>query len=50
MKLRILIIDNFIPQTEVEKIRDRAEYNEETDCWKLRPIDNTRFSNTSICI
>ena len=50
MKLRILIIDNFIPQTEVEKIRDRAEYNEETDCWKLRPINNTRFNNTSICI
>lgn len=34
---RKLIVDNFIPVTEVEKLKGRAVLNESTDEWTLTP-------------
>ena len=35
---RMLIIDNFIPPEEKNKILNRAEYDEESDVWGLKPL------------
>ena len=35
LKLKYLIIENFIPVEEKEKILARARYDEEEDVWKL---------------
>ena len=35
---RKLIVDNFIPVAEVEKIKGRAVLNPETDEWTLTPV------------
>ena len=34
----MLIIDNFIPPEEKNKILNRAEYDEESDIWGLKPL------------
>ena len=31
-------MENFIPLEEKSKIENRAFFDEEDDCWKLRPI------------
>ena len=47
LKLRQLIVENFIPHTESEKIQQRAYYEE--DQWMLTPIEHNRFNyNSSI--
>ncbi|KAG7472328.1 hypothetical protein MATL_G00107710 [Megalops atlanticus] len=38
LKLKHLIIENFIPMEEKNKIGNRAYFDEEDDHWKLRPI------------
>ncbi|XP_048096228.1 kinesin-like protein KIF3B [Alosa alosa] len=43
LKLKTLIMENFIPLEEKTKIENRAFFDEEDDCWKLRPI--TRIEN-----
>ncbi|XP_012681607.2 kinesin-like protein KIF3B [Clupea harengus] len=43
LKLKTLIMENFIPLEEKSKIENRAFFDEEDDCWKLRPI--TRIEN-----
>ena len=37
LKLKMLIIDNFISPTDKEKLMSRAAYDEETDLWILQP-------------
>jgi len=37
LKLKYLIIENFIPAEEKEKILGRARFDEEEDIWKLGP-------------
>lgn len=37
LKLKLLIIDNFIPPSDKEKLMSRAVYDEETDMWILQP-------------
>ncbi|XP_070964601.1 kinesin-like protein KIF3B [Oncorhynchus clarkii lewisi] len=38
LKLKHLIIENFIPMVEKNKIVNRALFDEEDDHWKMRPI------------
>ncbi|KAF2358787.1 Kinesin motor domain [Trinorchestia longiramus] len=38
LKLKMLIIENFIPPEEKEKIINRAYFDEDEDCWKLRDL------------
>ena len=41
LKLRQLIIENFIQPSECQRVRDRAVY--EDDRWVLTPMDNKRY-------
>ncbi|XP_034551878.1 kinesin-like protein KIF3B [Notolabrus celidotus] len=38
LKLKHLIIENFIPHEEKNKIVNRAYFDEEDECWKMKPI------------
>ncbi|KAK7098411.1 kinesin-like protein KIF3B [Littorina saxatilis] len=40
LKLKYLIIENFIPPEEKTKLMNRAMYDEEEDAWMLRPLAN----------
>ena len=37
LKLKSLIIDNFIPEDEVKKVTDMAKWNEELNDWVIKP-------------
>ncbi|XP_022094991.1 kinesin-II 95 kDa subunit-like isoform X2 [Acanthaster planci] len=38
LKLKMLIIENFIPHEEKNKILHRAEFDDDTDQWMLKPL------------
>ncbi|XP_071795698.1 kinesin-II 95 kDa subunit-like [Asterias amurensis] len=38
LKLKMLIIENFIPHEEKNKILNRSEYEDDTDQWVLKPL------------
>ncbi|CAL1529612.1 unnamed protein product [Lymnaea stagnalis] len=40
LKLKMLIIENFIPTEDKVKIQNRAQYDEDDDIWKLKPLAN----------
>ncbi|XP_065919368.1 kinesin-like protein KIF3B [Dysidea avara] len=47
LKLRSVIVDNFIPPEEVEMISSRAEYDEETERWSLIPTSQLKDRSQS---
>ena len=46
LKLKMLIIDNFIPPSDKEKLMSNSVYDEETDMWVLQP--NAKGSGSAI--
>ncbi|KAH9500474.1 Kinesin-like protein kif3b [Bulinus truncatus] len=40
LKLKMLIIENFIPTEDKIKIQNRAYFDEDDDTWKLKPLAN----------
>uniref|UniRef100_A0A0B7ATH0 Kinesin-like protein n=1 Tax=Arion vulgaris TaxID=1028688 RepID=A0A0B7ATH0_9EUPU len=40
LKLKMLIIDNFIPNEDKLKIQNRAYFEDDEDTWKLKPLAN----------
>ncbi|KAJ8299623.1 hypothetical protein KUTeg_023683 [Tegillarca granosa] len=40
LKLKLLIIENFIPHEEKTKITNRAVFDEDEDMWHLKPLAN----------
>ncbi|XP_059177349.1 kinesin-like protein KIF3B [Physella acuta] len=40
LKLKMLIIENFIPTEDKVKIQNRAYFDEDEDTWKLKPLAN----------
>ncbi|BFZ03932.1 hypothetical protein BsWGS_06970 [Bradybaena similaris] len=40
LKLKMLIIENFIPNEDKLKIQNRAYFEEDEDTWKLKPLAN----------
>jgi len=46
LKLKMLIIDNFISPSDKEKLMSRAAYDDETDLWILQP--NAKGSGSAI--
>ncbi|XP_033752540.1 kinesin-II 95 kDa subunit-like [Pecten maximus] len=40
LKLKMLIIENFIPVEDKTKVMSRAVYDEDEDMWKLKPLAN----------
>ncbi|CAC5424952.1 KIF3B [Mytilus coruscus] len=38
LKLKLLIIENFIPAEEKQKLNNRAFFDEDEETWKLRPL------------
>ena len=44
IKLKNLIIENFIPPEDREKVRKRATYDEEEEMWMMKPLTNVQSS------
>ncbi|XP_078594530.1 kinesin-II 95 kDa subunit-like [Branchiostoma floridae x Branchiostoma japonicum] len=44
LKLKVLVIENFIPPEEKKKIMDRSYFEEEEDTWKLKPCSKADTS------
>ncbi|CAH1255107.1 kinesin-II 95 kDa subunit-like isoform X2 [Branchiostoma lanceolatum] len=45
LKLKVLIIENFIPPEEKKKIMERSYFEEEEDTWKLKPCSKADTSS-----
>jgi len=45
---RLLIIDNFIPPDDKNKILARAEFDEEEDSWRLKAL--ARGGSVEFCV
>ncbi len=47
LKLRHLILENFVPPEERKKLEDRAYFDEETDCWRFKPAAGSSGDDAS---
>ncbi|TPP63863.1 Kinesin protein [Fasciola gigantica] len=47
IKLRMLILENFVPPEERAKLEQRAYFDDETEVWCLRPILNSGGDSAS---
>ena len=43
LKLRVLIIDNFVPKTEREKLMNRLYYDPDEDNWRTKTITKEKY-------
>ena len=46
LKLKMLILDNFIPPADKEKLMSRSVYDEEADVWVLQPNSKSGSGST----
>jgi hypothetical protein len=49
LKLKTLIIENFVPKTSVVDIESRAVWNKEKDNWDLPKYGNIYIYNMILC-
>ena len=40
---RLLIIENFIPVEEKQKLMNRAYFDDDEETWRLRPLANKKY-------
>ncbi|XP_058794320.1 kinesin-like protein KIF3B [Phymastichus coffea] len=45
LKLKYLIIENFIPVEEKHKILSRVKFDEDEDCWVVKELETSNFEN-----
>ncbi|KAH8854535.1 Kinesin-like protein isoform 2 [Schistosoma japonicum] len=50
VKLQLLILENFIPTEEKEKLEKRIYFDGETERWQLKPLFQSTIENTNISI
>ncbi|KAK4472911.1 hypothetical protein MN116_004117 [Schistosoma mekongi] len=50
VKLQLLILENFIPTQEKEKLEKRIYFDGETERWQLKPLYQSTIENTNIII
>ncbi|VDO53970.1 unnamed protein product [Schistosoma margrebowiei] len=50
IKLQLLILENFIPIEEKEKLEKRIYFNEETERWQLKPLFQSSDDGTNLNI
>ncbi|CAI2350519.1 unnamed protein product [Caenorhabditis sp. 36 PRJEB53466] len=48
LKLKLLIVDNFIPRDVSERIKDRAEWNDDESTWNVKSFQSTSTSSTPV--
>ena len=44
----MLIIDNFIPPEDKQKVQGRAVYDEDEDMWTLSPFSKAKYVTSNI--
>ncbi|RTG88332.1 kinesin family member 3B [Schistosoma bovis] len=49
IKLQLLILENFIPIEEKEKLEKRIYFNEETERWQLKPLFQYNVNHSFCC-
>uniref|UniRef100_A0A5K3ET67 Kinesin-like protein n=1 Tax=Mesocestoides corti TaxID=53468 RepID=A0A5K3ET67_MESCO len=48
LKLRHLIIENFVPPEDRKKLEERVFFDEQLGCWRLRPVTDNSGDKTDL--